>query len=156
MEGTNEMTDRSQWTLYLAGTVVFLLLCIIGGLAWYKRRMDRISDHIGGIPQGDVAALRAVINDQNDLTRQHVSNVVASIQHDTEITKLRMYDAAEELATSANEMRGQFRAVKDRVQWLIKVIDVLTDRVNAIFNVVFAPKPETQPPPKIPSKDDVA
>lgn len=84
------MTDRSQWTLYLVAACLLLLLCVAAGLWWYKRRMDKIHAHIGGVPQGDIGALHKVVADQNEMTRQHVSNTVGSIQHDTEMTKGHM------------------------------------------------------------------
>lgn len=79
--------DRSELTLYLAGGAVVLLLCLLVGLIWYKRRMDKIAAHIGGLPQGDVAQLHKTVADQQEMTRQHVSNVMGSTQSNTEQIK---------------------------------------------------------------------
>lgn len=100
------MTDRSQWTLYLVGACLLLLLCLIVGLWWYKRRMDKIHAHIGGVPQGDVAALHKVVADQNEMTRQHVSNTVGSIQHDTEMTKGHVIDVKSLLGKLMHRITG--------------------------------------------------
>lgn len=96
MEGVTHLSDRSQWTLYLAGIGVFLLLLIIAGLAWYKRRMDKLHDHIGGVPQGDIAEILKAVEG----TRMQISS-------------------------TGDELRGQMSIVKQRTHWVFEQLDKL-------------------------------
>jgi hypothetical protein len=85
------MTDRAELTLWLAGASVFLLLCLLAGLFWYKHRIDKLGAHVGGIPQGDVGALHKIVADQQEMTRQHVTNTFGSLAHETETNKGLLY-----------------------------------------------------------------
>jgi hypothetical protein len=100
------MIDRSEWILWLAGASVLLLLCLLAGLAWYKRRIDKLSAHVGGIPQGDVGKLHAIVADQQEATRQHVSNVMGSTQRNTDVIKSDLIDVKSLLAMLISRFTG--------------------------------------------------
>jgi hypothetical protein len=91
------MINHSVLTFYLTGGAVFLLLCLLVALAWYKRRIDKISAHIGGIPQGDVAKLHQVVFDQNEITRAHISGSMGTAAHNIERLKDHLFELCKHL-----------------------------------------------------------
>lgn len=145
------MMERSQLVLGLAiliflGVAAILVLAIL-----HRRKLHKVSDQLAEGASDNGETLKGVVKRENDATRKHVSNAVDGIRNDTKFAKHRMIDMEDRQKENANEMRGQITAVKDRLQWLIKVIDVLGDRVGDAFKVVFARKPPEAPKPP---KDD--
>jgi hypothetical protein len=111
------MTDHAELTLWLSGLSVFLLLCLLVGLFWYKHHIDRLGAHIGGIPQGDVGALHKIVADQQEMTRQHVTNTFGSLAHETEMNKGLLY--------------GLFGLYDSMVKMLIKIVNPPKDAPKA-------------------------
>lgn len=66
--------------------------------------------------------LKREVVDQNKATRGHVSAVFDGIAHNTEVIK-------ETTRSMADEQRGQLTAIKERVQFLIKMFDDFVKRV---------------------------
>lgn len=124
--------DRELEMIGLSVAILMVVLAILVLAVLHRRRLNQVSDQLaeGAVDNGET--LKGVVERENNATRKHVSGAVDAIRNDTKLTKGRVYDLADKQTIDANEFRGQITSLKDRIQWLIKVLDVIADRIRAI------------------------
>jgi len=125
------VSDMARETLGIVCVILLISIAILTLIIAHRRDSriahEKLSKQIAELPPNPEGTERIIdlVKEQQELTRAHVSNTVGAIQHDTETTKTRVTDLAD-------EMRGQLTAIKERIQWLIKTFDVLVDRLKGL------------------------
>ena len=124
--------DRELEMIGLSAAILVVVLAILVLAILHRRRLNQVSDQLaeGAVDNGET--LKGVVKFENDATRRHVSGAVDAIAHNTEMTKLRITNFVDQHTNDTNEIRGQLTSLKDRLQWLIKVLDVIADRIRSI------------------------
>jgi hypothetical protein len=126
------LMDREQMIIGLSAAILAVALLLLVLAILHRRRLNQVSDQLaeGAVDNGET--LKGVVTMQGDATRKHVSHAVDAIRHDTELTKIRITEFVDKHVHDSNEFRGQMTGLKDRVQHLIRVGDLLTDRLRAL------------------------
>jgi hypothetical protein len=124
--------DRELEMIGLAVAILVVALAILVLAILHRRRLNQVSDQLaeGAVDNGET--LKGVVKFENDATRRHVSGAVDAVRQDTKNTKQTLYDYVERQTMDSNEFRGQMTGIKERVQHLIRIGDLLTDRARAL------------------------
>jgi hypothetical protein len=105
--------------IYLSVCLLIGIGVILATLYWHKRHLNRISQQIADLPPAPEGTERIL----------------------TAIEGARM-----QISSTGDELRGQHGIIKERIQWLIKVIDVLTDRLRLLPSQIAALFTPKEPP----------
>lgn len=85
--------EREQHILELSAVTLLVAVAVLVLTILHRRHLQRITKQLDtSIPIGEGLELKKVVEEQQEMTRQHVSAELDTVRGNTQVTKSRMED----------------------------------------------------------------